>query len=143
MLIDTILKNFLKVILCGSLLTINSCINLTVSQRKEYDTMMTKATSSINMFSGNYANIITKTIGETGLLNTAKNEASRESFNIFRNYRFEINPHGSSYNFRIIDTREWNIFDYTCTLELGSTVFMTPGSFNLNDIGIYDKCVRH
>jgi hypothetical protein len=105
--------------------------------------MMNKAKSSLNMFSGNYADIISKTLGGSGLLSTAKNETPRGSLNIFRNYRFEINPRGNYYDLKIIDNREWTLFDYTCTLELGSTVFMIPGRFDLNDIGIYNKCVRH
>ncbi|MCL4468072.1 MAG: hypothetical protein M1591_03975 [Deltaproteobacteria bacterium] len=137
------IKKAAATILFSSLLAITSCINLTVSQTKEYDTMMNKAKSSLNMFSGNYADIISKHLGEFGLSDTAKGRAMPDYLDILKKYRFEVNPHGNYYDFKIIDNREWRLFDYTCTLELGSTVFMTPGRFNLNEVGLFDKCVRH
>ena len=138
-----IIKKAAAAVLFSSLLAITSCINLTVSQTKEYDTMMNKAKSSLNMFSGNYADIISKHLGGYGLSDTSKGGVVPDYLDILKKYRFEVNQRGNYYDLKIIDNREWRLFDYTCTLELGSTIFMTPGRFNLNDVGFYDRCVRH
>ena len=95
------------------------------------------------MFSGNYADIISKHLGGYGLSDTSKGGVVPDYLDILKKYRFEVNQRGNYYDLKIIDNREWRLFDYTCTLELGSTVFMTPGRFNLNDVGFYDRCVRH
>ena len=105
--------------------------------------MMNKAKSSLNMFSGNYADIISKHLGGYGLSDTSKGGVVPDYLDILKKYRFEVNQRGNYYDLKIIDNREWRLFDYTCRLELGSTVFMTPGRFNLNDVGFYDRCVRH
>ncbi len=142
MLFTGIIKKVSAVVLLLSLFAIDTCINLSVSQKKEYDTMMAEAKSTLNMFSGNYADIISKNLGTAGLRFTAGDRTQPDYLNILKQYRFVVNQHGNFYDLKIIDNREWTLFDYTCTLELGSTVFMTPGRSYLNDIGLYNKCVQ-
>ncbi len=125
-----------------AVLALGSCVTLTVSQKREYDNLMQAAADSAAIFRGDYKGALPKNIDEPKFLSTVRDKLPPNEFSLLKKYRLQIANEGNYYLLKIFDNRELILFDYSCTLEIDGAVLLQPGKFNLNTIGLYNKCTR-
>ncbi len=121
---------------------LGSCITLTASQKKEYDNLMAAAASSAAIFRGRYDGNLPKDLNESKFLNTVKSKLPPDYYDILKKYRLQITNDGNYYLLKVFDNRKLILFDYSCTLEIDGAVLLTPDKFDLNHIGLYNKCTK-
>ncbi|MCL4558018.1 MAG: hypothetical protein M1491_05220 [Deltaproteobacteria bacterium] len=121
-------------------ISLSSCISLTVSQKKEYVTLMSDAASSVKMLRGGLNSSIYKALRGAGPTDTVQGTLPDRYMDVLKKFSFELNPDGDLYHLKLVDNSGLSLFNYDCTLGVDSTVSMAPGRLGLDSIGLYERC---
>jgi hypothetical protein len=135
-------RNWSIIIILVLILFSTSCVSIREQQKSEYGELMTAVTLSSDKVYGEYGDNIPSDFNGDKFMIFIKGKIPDKFYGVLEKYRIEVEPKGSYYLLLVFNRQSGHVilFDYSCTLEPDGKVWLEPDKYDLNNIGLYDKC---
>ncbi len=123
-------------------LSSTNCATSPDIKRDEYDLLCSAVSASSYAGIGEYGDSIPADFKVDKFMEVVETNIPKAYLKVLKKYVLDISSKGSYYLLLVFDpnTRSLILFDYSCTPEADGQVFLEPEKFDVNNLGLYDKC---